>query len=68
MTLEELRRQGLSGDDVLATPGSKRERGRDSLNAVRAHLEEVEKNRQKILEHELDPQEIRKFHERSQRT
>lgn len=56
----------LRGDDVLASPGSPRERGRNSRDAIQQHLDEIDERRQAIPEGELTPDEVRPFRERRQ--
>jgi hypothetical protein len=65
---EALRRRGFSGDDVLATPGSSRERGRNSTDGMNAHLNEIETKRQQLDPNapELTPAETLRFRQRRQ--
>jgi hypothetical protein len=58
--------RALRDDDVLATPGSPRERGRNAIDQMRTHLDDVEEKRQRIDERDLSPDDVREFRVRRQ--
>jgi len=57
----------LRDDDILATPGSPRERGRDAILQMQQHLDEIEERRQQVNPNDLSVDEVRQFRQQNQR-